>query len=237
MYKKLMSVGLSLILVFSMVGTIAVQSFADTVSTPSESLISVTGKGTISVKPDTAMVQIGYEARNASATVAMDEARVKMNAVINAIKAQGISDKDIKTTTVSLYRMIEYNNEQKEVYYLASNTIEVKIVQIDAVGKLLDAATKAGANVIGSIRFESSEYDNYYKEALKLATKDAAVKADVILISMGLTRGKPARITENSTGGGIVYAERMMSAEYSAMTPVEAGMIEITAQLSIDFRF
>jgi uncharacterized protein YggE len=238
MLKQILSLSLILLMALTIFGGASGSSFADAAAVSDESLISVSGKGTISVKPDTATVQIGYEARNASATSAMEEARVKMAAVIKSIKALGIADKDIKTTTIALYRNIEYNNEQKEVYYLAANTVEVKIVVIDSVGKILDASTKAGANVIGAIRFETSEYDKQYKEALKLAAKDATSKADVILTSMGLTRGKPAKITENSTNNGILYSDaRMMSAESSVMTPVEAGMIEIIAHLTIEFRF
>ncbi|MFN2283639.1 MAG: SIMPL domain-containing protein, partial [Anaerolineae bacterium] len=59
--------------------------------------INVNGSGMASNTPNIADIQLGVEAITDDAAQAISESTTKMNAVLDAIKALGIADKDIQT--------------------------------------------------------------------------------------------------------------------------------------------
>lgn len=238
MMKKMMSALVALTLV---TGSLVVPAFAatpaTTVAAVKENIISVNGIGTIVVKPDIAYLQVGYEARNKEALAAQTEAKTKMQNILKLIKAQGIKDADIKTVNVSLYRTADYNKEVKEEYYVATNSIEITVRDLDKVGKLIDEATTGGSNQLGSVRFGVENQDKYQLEALKLAVKNAGNKAKAIGDAVGVKVGKPSKITENSYSGGMVYREAATMAKAADITPVEVGTVNIEATVSVEYNY
>ena len=238
MMKKMMSALVALTLV---TGSLVVPTFAATPATTAaavkENIISVNGIGTIVVKPDIAYLQVGYEARNKEALAAQTEAKTKMQNILKLIKAQGIKDADIKTINVSLYRTADYNKEVKEEYYVATNSVEITVRDLEKVGKLIDEATTGGSNQLGSVRFGVENQEKYQLEALKLAVKNAGNKAKAIGDAVGVKVGKPSKITENSYSGGMVYREANMMAKAADATPVEIGTVNIEATVSVEYNY
>lgn len=238
MMKKMMSALVALTLV---TGSLVVPTFAatpaTTAATVKENVISVNGIGTIVVKPDIAYLQVGYEARNKEALAAQAEAKTKMQNILKLIKAQGIKDADIKTVNVSLYRTADYNKEVKEEYYVATNSVEITVRDLDKVGKLIDEATTGGSNQLGSVRFGVENQEKYQLEALKLAVKNAGNKAKAIGDAVGVKVGKPSKITENSYSGGMVYREASMMAKAADVTPVEVGTVSIEATVNVEYKY
>lgn len=238
MMKKFLSVFTALTL---LTGTLVVPSFAATstvtAAKASENLIVVNGSGTIVAKPDIAYLQVGYEARNKEALVAQTEAKNKMQAIMKLIKAQGIKDADIKTVNVSLYRTADYTKEVKDEYYVATNTIEITVRNIDMVGKLIDEAMTGGANQLGSVRFAVENQEKYQLEALKLAVKSAGNKGKAIADVIGVKIAKPSKVTENSTNGGIIYREAAAMAKSMDSTPVEVGTVNIEVTVSVEYKY
>lgn len=239
MMRKMMSAVVALSL---MVGMVAVPTFAatatKTVADVNENLIVVNGIGTIVAKPDIAYIQVGYEAKNKEALVAQNEAKAKMQNIMKLIKAQGIKDADIKTQNVSLYKTADYNKEVKEEYYVATNSIEITVRNIDQVGKLIDEAVTGGSNQLGSVRFAVEDQDKFQLEALKLAVKNANNKAKAISDTIGVKISKPSKVTENSYNGGMVYREaNLMSAKAADVTPVEVGTVNIEVNVSVEYRY
>lgn len=238
MMKKMMS----LVLAFGMlIGGSVLPSFAaeQTVTTSAnQGIISVNGNGTIIAKPDIAYIQIGYEAKNKEALAAQNEAKTKMAEIIKLIKAQGIKEADIKTVNVSLYKTADYVKEVKNEYYIASNSVEVTVRNIDSVGSLIDVAVKGGSNQLGSVRFAVENQEKYHLEAIKLAIKNAGNKATTIADVIGVSISKPSRVTENSYSGGIIYREAASFAKAADVsTPVEVGTVTITADVNIEYKY
>lgn len=64
--------------------------------------ITVSGSGKASGPPDVARTTIGVEARAGSAEEAMAEVNTRMTQVIAAVKQAGVTDADIRTSTLSL---------------------------------------------------------------------------------------------------------------------------------------
>lgn len=236
MMKKMMS----LVLAFGLlVGSAVIPSFAAETSTTGQGVISVSGNGTIIAKPDVAYIQVGYEAKNKEALAAQNEAKTKMAAIIKLIKAEGIKDADIKTVNVSLYKTADYVKEVKSEYYVATNSVEITVRNIDNVGSLIDTAVKGGSNQLGSVRFAVENQEKYHLEAIKLAIKSASNKAKTIADVIEVTIGKPSKVTENSYGGGIIYREAATFAKAAAdvTTPVEVGTVTITADVNVEYKY
>lgn len=237
MIKKMMSVMVALTV---LTGSLMIPTFAATSSSTvavKENIISVNGSGTIVAKPDIAYLQVGYEAKNKEALAAQTEAKTKMQSIMKVIKAQGIKDADIKTINVSLYKTADYNKEVKDEYYVASNTIEITVRDLDKVGQLIDEAVTSGANHLGSVRFAVENQEKYQLEALKLAVKNANGKAKAIAEAVGVKIGKPSRVTETSYNGGVVYREANMLAKAADSTPVEVGTVSIEATVSVEYNY
>lgn len=236
MIKKMMS----LVLAFSLlVGSASLPAFAAEQTTTDQGLISVSGNGTIIAKPDIAYLQVGYEAKNKEALAAQTEAKTKMAAILKLIKAQGIKDADIKTVNVSLYKTADYVKEVKNEYYVATNTVEITVRDIDNVGSFIDLAVKGGSNQLGSVRFVIEDQEKYHLEAIKLAIKNASTKANTIAQVIEVKIGKPSKVTENSYSGGIIYREAANFAKASAdvATPVEVGTVTITADVNVEYKY
>lgn len=245
MKMNVMKKGLGLLLAgILMTATVTAPAFAaDSTSIVKEdpNLLTVNGKGIIKVKADIAYVQIGYEAKNKVATEAQKEARIKMDAILKALKAKGVKDADLKTINISLYKTSDYTKDQKvEYYYIANQTMELTIRDLDKAGTYIDTAADAGSNSIGSIRFTVENQDDYYNDALKLAVKSATSKANAILDVYGIKVTKPSKISETSYNGGVVYATPSVYADKAMAAPptqVSPGVIEISADVTVEYKY
>ena len=67
-----------------------------------EHTISVSGTGTVTLKPDVADLHLGVLINRSTVKAAQADAAGAMTRVIAALKALGIADKDIQTSNVSL---------------------------------------------------------------------------------------------------------------------------------------
>lgn len=72
--------------------------------------ITVTGRGTVTAKPDTVIITLGVRTEHANVQEALVENAKRANAVIHALKAIGVSDEDIDTASFSIYPKYNYSN-------------------------------------------------------------------------------------------------------------------------------
>ncbi|OPJ56254.1 SIMPL domain-containing protein [Alkalithermobacter paradoxus] len=208
----------------------------------SQKVISVSGEGVISVKPDIAYINLGVHVQNKDAKIAQSENTQKMNRVIAALKKQGIKDEDIQTIEYSIYPEYNYNydksNQPKIVGYSVRNMVRVAIRNVDKVGVIIDAVASSDANLIDSISFGISDAEKYYKEALKKSVENAKGKATSIGDSLGVKLSTPSKIIENSSPSHIVYErsyKAMDAVEHS--TPVSQGQVEIRAVVTVEYNY
>jgi len=203
--------------------------------------IAVVGQGEVRLAPDLAVIAFAVEttARDASAAVAGNAE--KSNALATTIKSQ-LGDGDrIETTRYSLDPIYETrergsNAPPRISGYVARNEVRVQSRRTDQVGKLIDAATAAGANRINSLEFTLDDRAAAHAEALRQAGSDARRQAEVIATALGVRLG---RILSASTSAPPVVMPRqyrgMAMAMESAPTPVEPGEVTVDASLNVSF--
>lgn len=232
------------------------ESRTTVVTSPDAGGISVTGNGTVTVTPDVAQLSVGVQARAATVAEARSIAARAQEAVLASLKANGIQDRDIKTQGLNIRP--EYGSrplatpapaaptrppstpipagEPVIVAYVMTNTVSVRVRNLDSVSKVVDEAVAAGGDVVrlNGISFTVDEPERFAAEARELAVKDAHARAEALAKLAGVQLGKPRAINEylgpNVGRGGAVAAAAPTA---DVATPISPGETEVTMQVSI----
>jgi len=191
-----------------------------------QSAIWVSGTGEVTVVPDVAVLSLGVELEEATVQEAMDGAAVAMDRVISTLLDKGIAEKDIQTQWFNIYPVRKWTEwDDNIIGYEVTNTVTVKIRDIDATGRIIDAVAKAGGDLIRihGVSFTVDDPSPYYVEARAEAVADAMAKAKQLAGLSGIQLGKPFYISE---GGG--YTPTPIYRDY-AMMSFEGGSVPTTS--------
>ena len=153
--------------------------------------ISVNGNAQVILAPDIAYVSIGVHSEAKTATEAVASNNTQTQAVIDAIKAQGVDAKDIQTTNFSVYQQEKFapTGESLGTFFMADNTVYVTIHDITKIGDILDAAISAGANNIYGITFDVQNKEAALATGRDQAMADAQAQAEQLAKAAGATLG------------------------------------------------
>jgi uncharacterized protein YggE len=155
--------------------------------------------------------------------------------VLATLRANGIEEKDIKTTYLSLQPQFDYRSGMKISYFYAEQTISVTERDTSKLDTLLDAVIKAGGNRIDSIEYENSELRRYRDQARDLAVKAAREKAEALAHALGQEIGKPYSIEEVAQPNYQYYGGLManVSLETADKTRAPSGPSTATGERTI----
>lgn len=194
--------------------------------------ITVTGNATLTLAADMAQLQIGAEIRGATVEKAQEECNRIIAEVVKSIKANGIADKDIMTSYFNINTWNDFDkldaNGQATVTYSVSSMLDITVRDLSVIGKLIDDATKAGANSSYGMTFLSSQSSDAYLKALGRAVEDAKSKADVLAAAAGLMVGDIRSI--DASGYDYAYG---ITDNMDARSAVAEGMTIISGDVSV----
>jgi uncharacterized protein YggE len=201
--------------------------------------ITVVGEGKISLEPDIARVTIGVETMRPTVLEASAENRETLEAVLEALRAQGIAEEDIQTSGFSIFAE-RYGPEgplpEGEVQYRVSNNVAVTIRDLDNVGTILDATIEAGANNIYGVQFDLDDPSTVESEARQLAVEDAQAKATDLAGLTGVELGEIISVSEVIGVSGGFYAGNF-SEQARALggggAPIAPGQLDLIMQLQL----
>jgi uncharacterized protein YggE len=203
--------------------------------------IWVNGEGKVSAVPDIATLSLGIEAEETSVAEAQDQASEAMDKVMNALKDNGLAEKDIQTQYFNIYQVTKWDPETQEQVvtgYRVTNMVTAKVRNIDKVGTIIDAVVAAGGDLtrINSIDFSIDDPSTYYEEARKEAMANAETKANQLAELAGITLGKPTYISESSNSPLVVSrtGSEVKAAE-ATETPISPGELEININIQIAY--
>jgi len=244
--KKILSIALVLIIIASIFvidsnDLFASKAYAETTESE-KSTVEVYGSATIEAEPDVAYINIGVNTEDKDPSAAQKLNKVKMDKIIKALKAEGLTDEELKTLNYSIRKNYNYPNEgEREEYYTVSNTLKITINDLSTVGRIIDVSSNAGANNINNIQFSIKDDSEYYNEALKLAMESAKGKAESIMSTFNVTPSNPKSVIEISSNVGITRsADVMMEAKVaydSVETPIQSGDISIMARVKVIYEY
>jgi len=204
-----------------------------------ETTITLNGRGSVDHAPDIAMISVGVQVEAETASLAMSQQTTKMNGVFAAVKAAGIADRDMQTSTLSLNPVYDYPQNQKPRLrgYNASNQLAIKVRDLKNLGKTLDAVVKGGGNTINGVSFSIDKPESFQNEARVAAIKDAAAKAELYANAVGYKVKRIVTVSEQEYyPQPVPMVARMMNQDAAAeSTPVAAGEVSLTQNVNVTF--
>ncbi|MFU1795302.1 SIMPL domain-containing protein [Paenibacillus azoreducens] len=215
-------------------------AYADQAS--DRNIVSVVGKGEISVKPDIAYLSIGVDTQADTAQSAQKANAEKIQKINDVLKnTWKIEDKDIKSVSFYVQPNYTYNDKegQKVKGYTAHHTLQVSYRDLSKVGKLLDDASTAGANNIDNITFSVENRDQYEEQVIQKAMANADLKAGSIAKAAKRQLGLVLSVSQGDVSSPVVFAEAKMASgaanDAASSTAVAPGEIKVSTQLSVQY--
>ncbi len=224
----------------------------DTIAAPPTNVVSVTGEGKVSAVPDIASISFTVSEDANTSAQAQDAATKKMNTALKLLEGLGIDDKDVKTSSYVISP--RYSNqqpcypdrpcvygEQKIIGYSASQTVEVKVREIDNAGKVLSALGEAGAQNLYGPNFTIDDPEELKTEARKQAIEEARAHAKQLASDLGVRIVRVVNYSENGGYPPMPYYYKGVENAVGSAAPARdgvtlpAGENEIVVSVSITY--
>jgi len=201
--------------------------------------LNLSAHGETAVTPDEATITLGVQTKAGGAGAAMAQNAQRMSAVITALRGAGITEKDIRTSNLSLAAQYDYapNTAPRLNGYQASNDVTVTIKDLARLGPAIDAVTNAGANQINGIGFGLKSAQAAEDAARVQAVKALRAKAELYAEASGYHIVRLISLTESGDGGYQPVRPMAMAMAKSAVqgVPVSAGELTVRADVSAVF--
>jgi uncharacterized protein YggE len=199
--------------------------------------VSVVGQGIVLAQPTTARITLGVEIFDASLATAQSTASQRMAAVMDQLKAAGIPEADIRTTSYNVNPQYDTRDGNQSVLrgYQVQNLVDVKSTTVGSLGPLIDAAITAGATRVYGIRFEASNMDELKAQARDQAMQNARAKAEQLARDAGVGLGRPLSIDESDTDGVTPQRAQVqpLAAAPAAQTPIQPGELQVQTTVRV----
>jgi uncharacterized protein YggE len=205
--------------------------------------ISVVGEGRAAAAPDTAIFDAGVVVIAETAQTALEQNTKSITALLAALKAAGIEERDLATSGFSVQPRVAYPQaepgkqpEQPKLEgYEVRNSVKARVRDMSKLGMILDAAVQHGANQIGGISFDIQNKDVLLDKARQDAINDAKRKAEKTAQAAGLKLGRVVSLSETvqhalprpMAGDGTAFKAA------AASVPIEAGEQSLGTQVEM----
>lgn len=210
--------------------------------------ISLTGSGTVRVKPDEGYINLSVKTVAHKSAKAVTENTRRMRALYKLLADKGVKEENIRTLDFAVgenWKTVYEKDEDtgkrvtKQVRdgYQVYNVISLTICELDKFGEVLDAVT-AGEDVeIQGLSFGYSKATDALEEARKKAVADALRRAKTLTDGAGVKLGRVLSIVEADHGPGRrVYAMAETadrSGPGASRVPVSGGSLSFSVNVTI----
>lgn len=229
------------LLAFSAFAAAAVPAAAQTPAEP-RPRISVTGEGEHAMRPDMALLSFSVVRQAETARAALTANNQAMAQVIAALKADAIEERDLQTAGIQINPRYEYptgpDGSQRQVLtgYEVSNTLTVRVRDVQKTGAILDRVVSLGVNQGGGITFTNADPDAAIEAARREAVEDAVAKARTLAQAAGVELGPILDISEMASRPQPLPTMAVkMRAEAADAVPVEAGENSYRVEVTMSF--
>jgi uncharacterized protein YggE len=220
--------------IFLILAALAAAPGSPALADPVSRTIAMSGQGEIRAVPDMVTLSAGVTVQAATAAAALAADNNRMQAVMTALKKQGVADKNIQTSQFSVSPQYANTDGQapRLTGYQVTNEVSVRLDDVSKLGATLDALVTAGANQMNGINFSIADTAALMAQARQQAVADALNKAQTYAKAAGVTLGAIQSISESDNGGPRpLYAAAPMA--MARAVPVAMGEERVTATVSI----
>ncbi len=208
-------------------------------------IVSVTGEGTAHVVPDMAVINLSVLRQDKTARAALDANNSAMAEVLAAMSSAGIEQRDLQTSNFSIDPEYFYPDRTdnkpvtpKIIGYRVSNSLTVRVRDLDKLGSILDKSVTLGVNQGGQIMFTNDDPSAAITRARTAAMQDAVSKATTLTDAAGVGLGRIANISEqhrNPSPAPLMRAEMAMKSSADASVPVATGENQYRVSVNVTF--
>lgn len=203
--------------------------------------ITISGQGKVFSAPDIGIISLGVVSDAKTVAAAQKDNVTKMNKITQAMKDLGVEEKDLKTTNYSIYPRYQYNprlGRSDIIGYEVSQTLEVKIRNLDKVGDIISKGAELGANQTDSLSFTFDDPEKLNQEARTKAVANAKEKADALASVLGVKMVRIVSFSESSyMPQTAYYAERSLGIGGGGgdAPDIQTGENEVTSNVTITY--
>lgn len=205
--------------------------------------IAVTGEGKMNSAPDMAILNLTVLRDAETAREAMTANNEAMAKVLDAMKKAGVEERDLQTSGINIQPRYVYPDdknglkEPKISGYSVSNSLTVRVRDLDKVGNVLDESVTLGVNQGGDLTFVNDNPTATINEARKRAVADAMAKAKTLADAAGVGLGRVVEINEQSRAPMPIarQAKMMATAAPQDSVPVAAGENSYDVSVNVVF--
>ena len=200
-------------------------------------VIVTNGEAVVHRAPDRAFLTVTVEARAKSPRDAQRLNAEAMTAVQQRLTLARVPKDAVRTLGYDLEQEFDFTDGKRVPReFVARNSIELRVDEIGRVGELLDVAVQGGATSVSGVRFDIRDREKIERDALRLAVVDARSRAESAAAGAGRTIDRIIKIEDAREGGTpprpmMTFA--MKTADAPAQTPVEPGLVEIRARVTL----
>jgi uncharacterized protein YggE len=175
---------------------------------------------------------------------AVNEVNSKMTVILKSVKDFGIKEEDIQTQSASVYQEnIWYVDagvsKSKKGQWIANNSIEITLRNIDQAQQMTDLLTGSGATNVYGPNFQMDDTNSAEKGLYEAAMKDAMDKADIIARASGRKLGKVLTVNDGGSSSNVIYPMLALTKSDGlgggVPAPVEPGSTTIDKNLTVSF--
>lgn len=213
--------------------------------------VSMNGVGEVVAIPDVASFNFAVNESALKVEDAQKVATEKMNKALDYLKAQGIEERDVKTTSYNINPKYEWkqgicnenfcdSGKSVLVGYEVSQNVDVKVRDTAKAGEILSGIGALGISNVSSLQFKVDDDEALKAEARTKAIADAKKKVESVAKDLGV---KVVRVisfyeeTENPPyyGGYGMGGDMMMEKAASVAPQLPTGENKITSRVSVTF--
>lgn len=200
--------------------------------------ISASGKGELRVAPDVADISIAVSHTDKSVAKAREKVEVVTRKVIEAARAQGLSDADIRSSQLTIAPDYAWEDGRRRLRgQRVERRVQLHLTDLSRYSQLLDAVAEAEVSRLHQTSLGFSDRPALEREALVQAVKAARQRAEAMAQAANARLGEVYQIVEN--GGGhapqpMMRAMAMDKAESSSESaPMLFGEEVLVKQVSV----
>lgn len=210
-----------------------------------EPTLSITAVGRASAPADEVVVVMSVVTETESVDEAVRDNNRRSQTVADALRRLDLGENAVTTSGFRVTPRYRYDkNSGRQIGitgYTVTNTVQVKTAKIELAGKIVEAGVDAGANEILSMTFGLRNPDAVRKVAIRDAVRTARDEADAAADAASLRIAGVQNLNIQPDFGRPMYrmeAARSMAADAGGVgeTPTNPGLIEVTANVTIEYR-
>ncbi len=202
-------------------------------------LVTTTGKDTVYVQPDEALISFTVSTSANEISEAKQKNADISRSTISYLKNKGVKEEHIQTQYLTVGKNYRHDRNPLEQKYQATQNFSVCVSDLDDLEEIMSGLLDLDIANLGSPQFRSTELEQHKDEARVKALENAKHKAELMTKTLGQTVGSVHAITEGAPAHNnfkMAYARSAESMDSGGGGDSFAeGQLEVTSEITVSF--